>query len=608
MNAEEIRRQAQDENTSPEILAKLAKRKDKEILRLVAGNPNTPVETLEKLGEEFSDAIVANPIFDLLLLENPENKFLLLSLARASTTSVDKLKELASCREEIIVKAVVKNSKTPASILDNAYKNLGHRLPVKAFLENQNTGDATLARMIMRFSGITESDYRSILEHPNVSEITTNMIKLKDKRKNIPARFLEKFASNEDRNIRCQVSRYPSVSAKVLEKLSLDDDTWIRKNVAAHSNTSIETIKKLAIDENREIRAAVAASNNISSELAKLLSQDENHYVREKIAKNLKTPIEIINKLVEDDEPEVRGAVAARKDISEENAYILAHDVSVEVIEELANNKNTPTKIYQVLKQFCRSTRYNESLRFHKYGSISKYFQELSAINIPEEIANKIAEKEISHIQNLFLREEHESIRRRNFLALKEIINSRKNTSRIATRTNNRICRLLATNKNISDNVFHQLLENENFYICLGFTDNPNTPSEILNKLSENENYCIRKGVAKHVNTSIKTLDILKNDRNISVRENVAQNPKISPEIIEELASDSVPLVRRAIAQNTQTPAAILDKLKSDRSLSVRRAVAENTHTSINTLKELLNDEAPKVIESAKHSLMRRSL
>ena len=608
MDAEQIWRQAQDENTSPEILAKLAKSKDKEILRLVAGNPNTPVKILEKLGEEFPDAIVANPIFNLLLIENPENKFLLLSLARASTTSVDKLKELASCREEIIVKAVVKNSKTPASILDNAYKSLGHRLPIKAFLENRNTGDATLARIVMRFSGKTESDYRSILEHPNASEITINMIKLKDKRKNIPARFLEEFASNEDRNIRCQVSRYPNVSAKVLEKLSLDNDTWIRKNVAAHPNTSIKTIEKLARDEHFEVRYAVATSNNISPKLAQLLLQDENHYVRKEIARNIKTPIEIIDKLVEDDEPEVRGAVAARKDISEENAYILAHDVSVEVIEELANNKNAPTKIHRVLKQFCTSTKYYESLRFHEYGSISKYFQELSAINIPEEIANKIAEKEISHIQNLLIREEHESIHRRNFLALKGIINSKKNTGRIAIRRNNRIRRLLATNKNISDNVFHRLIENENFYICLGFIDNPNTPSEILSKLSENENKLIREGVAKHVNTSIKTLDILKDDRNISVREKVAQNPKISPEIIEELASDSVPLVRRAIAENLQTPAAILNKLKSDRSLSVRRAVAENPNTLINTLEELLNDEAPKIRESAKHSLMKRSL
>ena len=96
MDAEQVKKQAQDENTPPGILSELATSKNKEIRRCVAGNPNTPVKALEKLYKEFSDEIVTNPIFDLLLLENPEGKFALLSLAWASTTSVGKLKELAN--------------------------------------------------------------------------------------------------------------------------------------------------------------------------------------------------------------------------------------------------------------------------------------------------------------------------------------------------------------------------------------------------------------------------------------------------------------------------------------------------------------------------------
>ena len=98
MSIEEIRKQAQHENTAPEILAKLANSQDKEILRHVASNPNTPVETLEKLGKKFPDEITANPIFELLLLENPESKFIQLSLARSSTTSsfCDKISDEAS--------------------------------------------------------------------------------------------------------------------------------------------------------------------------------------------------------------------------------------------------------------------------------------------------------------------------------------------------------------------------------------------------------------------------------------------------------------------------------------------------------------------------------
>ena len=95
MDAEQIKKQAQDENTPPEILAELASSKDKEIRRRSASNPNTAVEILEKLDEEFPDEITANPIFDLLLLENPESKFILLSLAGASTTSVEKINRVS---------------------------------------------------------------------------------------------------------------------------------------------------------------------------------------------------------------------------------------------------------------------------------------------------------------------------------------------------------------------------------------------------------------------------------------------------------------------------------------------------------------------------------
>ena len=45
MNLEEIRQQAQNENTAPEILAKLANSEDKVIRKYVASNPNTSVET-----------------------------------------------------------------------------------------------------------------------------------------------------------------------------------------------------------------------------------------------------------------------------------------------------------------------------------------------------------------------------------------------------------------------------------------------------------------------------------------------------------------------------------------------------------------------------------
>jgi hypothetical protein len=71
MSIETIRKQAKDENSPPELLGELAKSKDYMTRQYVIANPNTPTATLLNLGAEFPRELLNNPIFDLLLLENP---------------------------------------------------------------------------------------------------------------------------------------------------------------------------------------------------------------------------------------------------------------------------------------------------------------------------------------------------------------------------------------------------------------------------------------------------------------------------------------------------------------------------------------------------------
>ena len=47
------RKLARDETTAPEVLARLAKTKDRIIRKNVASNPNTSLEILLELGAEF---------------------------------------------------------------------------------------------------------------------------------------------------------------------------------------------------------------------------------------------------------------------------------------------------------------------------------------------------------------------------------------------------------------------------------------------------------------------------------------------------------------------------------------------------------------------------
>ena len=178
MDTEQIRRQAQDENTAPEILSQLSTSEDYLTRQYVASNLNTPVEILENLGEKFPDEIIANPIFNLLLLENPESKLVLLSLARGSTTSEEKLNELANHHDINIREAVVKNSKTPANILDSIFENIRYRLPLEIFLENKNTGNTTLEKIAINSYSYNKDVYNLILKHSNAAQTTIEIVKL----------------------------------------------------------------------------------------------------------------------------------------------------------------------------------------------------------------------------------------------------------------------------------------------------------------------------------------------------------------------------------------------------------------------------------------------
>ncbi|MFH1493509.1 MAG: hypothetical protein ABIG70_01780 [Pseudomonadota bacterium] len=62
---------AQQQNSDASLLNRLAASKDKVTRKYVALNPNTPTDTLLKLAPEFPGAFFMNPVFDWLLLENP---------------------------------------------------------------------------------------------------------------------------------------------------------------------------------------------------------------------------------------------------------------------------------------------------------------------------------------------------------------------------------------------------------------------------------------------------------------------------------------------------------------------------------------------------------
>jgi hypothetical protein len=107
--------QAADVNTHPSILLELAK-KNSELARIVATNPNTPVEELVFLGADYPSELINNPIFPLLILENP-NLF-----QEMPVETLNSIVQLDDVPEEYLVMAASRNDYDVLTIIANHVK------------------------------------------------------------------------------------------------------------------------------------------------------------------------------------------------------------------------------------------------------------------------------------------------------------------------------------------------------------------------------------------------------------------------------------------------------------------------------------------------------
>jgi hypothetical protein len=185
------RKIASAENTSVNVLQQLSKDSDRDIRLLVASNPNTSIQVLLKLGEEFPEAIIENPIFYLLLLEDPDSLLVRLSLARSSTTASETLEKLAQDKDELVRAGVAGNRNAPLKILNRLTKD--YRISVK----------------------------KAISRNPSASK-----------------EILDKIIKDKDRDICQEVGRNPITPPDILEKLASHPNNDVRDAVMKHKNAS----------------------------------------------------------------------------------------------------------------------------------------------------------------------------------------------------------------------------------------------------------------------------------------------------------------------------------------------------------------------------------
>jgi hypothetical protein len=105
---------AQADTTPTEILAELATDTEMQIRQAVARNPNSSIESFMQLVEKFSDEVIADPIFERLLFENPESSFIKKLLPHSSKTEPETLEKLANELDGEILHGIMHNPNTPS--------------------------------------------------------------------------------------------------------------------------------------------------------------------------------------------------------------------------------------------------------------------------------------------------------------------------------------------------------------------------------------------------------------------------------------------------------------------------------------------------------------
>lgn len=487
MNIEDIRQQAQNENTAPERLAELARSEDKKIRQYVAVNPNTPVEILEKLSQEFPDEIIENPLFNLLLLENPSSQFVRLSLARSSITSGETLGKLADLNQIIIqdieiIYAIAEHSNTPIIILE---KLLNWR-PNFYFY------------------------YGSGISYSTITDRITYCIA---NNQNTPPHLLKQIAVARSKYIHSHIPNN-KIYPQTIEKIRKSIDFQILKAIADHQNTSADILEYLAGENCPIIHQSICQHRNASRLAIDIIKFRQG---------KLRRPLYILEILAKDCRAEVRQLVASHPNTPIKIIELLAKDEKLQVLLAIIQKSNIPTFILEELAKRSNKQIHKAILKHPNISSKAKEIVKLMRSRSPVKISDYILE-ELAQDERVLVRKRVVKNELTPSFILKKLLNDSNKYIREKATQFLLIRRHLAIKPNISIEIIQLLSQDTNYYVLVGLAKNINVSSEILAKLARSSHSKVRKAVAENTNTSLSTLQELLNDKDGNIIKSARDN------------------------------------------------------------------------------------
>ena len=262
-----------DPNSDPQLLRKIATGKDWELRLLVASNPNTPTDVLWQLGLDFPEAILSNPIFQLLQLEQLQ---LAAEVPPATLTSLLQCEQVPksfmdyalSQQDYSLWLAVAYNVHTPSQLLENLARKSRHqdRELIRAIASHPNTPHHLLAEIIKISSGVAQV----------VAENDRTPI-------DVLEQILHKYSQVGDSTFVTLVALHPQLNPRLLMQMQLapNESTAQSLWLAKQSATTSDQLVELAATEWEPLQLAVVRHQNTPSSTIdqvwkKIRAQHEN--------------------------------------------------------------------------------------------------------------------------------------------------------------------------------------------------------------------------------------------------------------------------------------------------------------------------------------------
>jgi hypothetical protein len=557
--------EALDPLTSPQRLAILAEVQDgiqdEAIRRVVAGNPNAPLAILLKLGADFPDVLIENPILLLAFLENPR-----LMDEMPEETAVALLREPKATDALLRLALSTRKRKYLHIIADRA------RLPdeVRHILKESKASDVRLAMHLRTDSGevlepyweerawkIIETTLKAhtkatfeqpylllYLKHARLSEAQFHFFSRHSSdsvRQSIaanpqmPVGMMEEMAKTPSSANILGLALNPKLPPVLIEKcfeLALkmrfgyyNEGNRVMQPLFAHPHFPLPLIQKAVMHENVYLRYFAAQHPRLSAAQAALLVKDEgalndwsfpqqDRKVRDVVLRNPNLPPDVMREMAQLSDENVRMNVGENPNATPDVLHILAQDKREFIRIRASKHPNTEGKVLQILAK------------------------------------------------------------------------DRKKDVRAAVAENPRLpaelMPLLATDKTPE--------------VRAKMAQHPHLPLNLAENLMHGSDGTVRTALLGYPKLPSAWFEKLAHDADVNVRAAVAEHPQAPPHLLRAFLADSQPEVRRHLVKNPNLPVEVLRALVHDTDQQVQLDLAHHPHVPPDVLKHLILEEGALIL------------